>query len=114
MPGRRAPRLGARDETAAVDALAGRPARGALPQAMRLPTGELRMVGARHDRRVGMVIPSALDAAWAAEARLEGMGKTDLFQAVMLERLLERGWEMPAVTGRREPGAPGAPERYHN
>lgn len=65
-----------------------------IPGVSRLAGGRLKMVGAAHDKRVGMVLPHELAEAWAAQAEAEGVSKTDLFEDMLLRHLKRKGWEL--------------------
>lgn len=64
-----------------------------IPDVYRLADGRLKMVGAKHTERVGMVIPKALNDAWLA-ATSDRMNKTDIFEDAMLHWLGEHGWKL--------------------
>lgn len=93
---KQAPKLGRRDDSATVDRMAAEA--GAAPRKIdgvyEMRDGRLKMIGARHDAKVGLAIPRALSEAWAAEAKTNGITKTDLFEDLMLRHLKKSGWKL--------------------
>lgn len=93
---RQAPKLGRRDDSATVDRMAAEV--GAAPKKIdgvyEMKDGRLKMIGARHDAKVGLAIPRALSEAWATEAKAKGITKTDLFEDLMLRYLRKSGWKL--------------------
>ncbi len=71
---------------------------GASPRVLhdvyKLSDGRLKMIGVRHDARMGLVIPRTLADALTQAAQDRGITKTDLFEALVLEYLKKNGWEI--------------------
>lgn len=90
------PKLGRRDDSATVDRMAAEV--GAVPKKIdgvyEMKDGRLKMIGAKHDAKVGLAIPRVLSEAWAAEAKTKGITKTDLFEDLMLRYLKKSGWKL--------------------